>query len=250
MKTKQIPAVCPYCGDRLVGRVVICPVCKTPHHQNCWQANGGCTTLGCAANPQTPNFRVVKEVSTITGRTEDGPPGFWDALSSGVQAGVGVFIIGPLVLLILGVTVYGGVLGVAEGLKSSSILAVVFGIGGVIIGLIVGIIAAIFIVFPTGEEIALGLILAVSGGVLGFFTAFITWFVSAIVGLIYPKWWSIHRAKFITLNIILSAVLWGGGVVVIAPKVDIAGSQLALFIMGSAFVGGFVGGVTEYLKWQ
>lgn len=50
--------VCPYCGGPLSnGRPVgICPICETPHHQDCWQANRGCTTLGCLANPQTGGF--------------------------------------------------------------------------------------------------------------------------------------------------------------------------------------------------
>jgi hypothetical protein len=27
--------------------VVICSVCEMPHHRECWDANGGCTTFGC-----------------------------------------------------------------------------------------------------------------------------------------------------------------------------------------------------------
>jgi rubrerythrin len=51
-----VGATCPYCGDLIKGdqiRVVrICPVCDTPHHQACWDANKGCTTFGCRMGPR------------------------------------------------------------------------------------------------------------------------------------------------------------------------------------------------------
>ena len=47
-------AVCLYCGDRLFSRSVYeCPQCKTQHHEDCWQANAGCTNYGCPENPQS-----------------------------------------------------------------------------------------------------------------------------------------------------------------------------------------------------
>lgn len=48
--------LCPYCGDQLAGQVGNCLVCKTPHHVECWKANGGCTTLGCPANPEPRGY--------------------------------------------------------------------------------------------------------------------------------------------------------------------------------------------------
>lgn len=49
-------ALCPYCGDLLGNEPVsTCQDCRTPHHRDCWQANGGCTTLGC---PETPLHRL------------------------------------------------------------------------------------------------------------------------------------------------------------------------------------------------
>jgi chromosome segregation ATPase len=51
-----VGATCPYCGDLIKGdqiRVVkICPVCDTPHHDACWDANKGCTTFGCRMGPR------------------------------------------------------------------------------------------------------------------------------------------------------------------------------------------------------
>lgn len=49
-----IGKTCPYChfpikhGEGLTA----CPSCGIPHHTECWQENGGCTVLGCAAGPQ------------------------------------------------------------------------------------------------------------------------------------------------------------------------------------------------------
>lgn len=45
------PAVlrCPYCQSVINATEarLECPSCETPHHRECWQANGGCTTYGC-----------------------------------------------------------------------------------------------------------------------------------------------------------------------------------------------------------
>ncbi len=45
---------CPFCGEALGERPAhICRYCQTPHHQECWTANGGCTTFGCRANTRS-----------------------------------------------------------------------------------------------------------------------------------------------------------------------------------------------------
>lgn len=40
---------CPYCQTAIGAREasIWCAACRTPHHQECWDANGGCTTYGC-----------------------------------------------------------------------------------------------------------------------------------------------------------------------------------------------------------
>jgi hypothetical protein len=54
--TSVIPAsaefvgkVCPLCQNVIEPKIslIICPECKTPHHQECWEKNDGCTTFGC-----------------------------------------------------------------------------------------------------------------------------------------------------------------------------------------------------------
>ncbi len=43
---------CPYCREALAAAAVrACPHCGTPHHQDCWEENGGCTVFGCKGAP-------------------------------------------------------------------------------------------------------------------------------------------------------------------------------------------------------
>jgi len=47
-------AVCPYCRteiDTIDGGGMECSGCGTPHHQDCFTENGGCTVFGCAQAP-------------------------------------------------------------------------------------------------------------------------------------------------------------------------------------------------------
>ena len=45
----HVGKTCPYCQTPLKPHdpVVVCPACRMPHHQDCWEDNGGCTTFGC-----------------------------------------------------------------------------------------------------------------------------------------------------------------------------------------------------------
>ncbi len=47
--TCTIGKTCPYCQFPLKqeSKAVQCKSCKTPHHQECWNENDGCTTFGC-----------------------------------------------------------------------------------------------------------------------------------------------------------------------------------------------------------
>jgi hypothetical protein len=40
-------ARCLVCGEGLVIDLVYCRRCKTPHHRECWDYSGGCSTYGC-----------------------------------------------------------------------------------------------------------------------------------------------------------------------------------------------------------
>ena len=41
---------CQICGEELEGQLVWCAKCKTPHHGDCWEFYGGCSTYGCGGN--------------------------------------------------------------------------------------------------------------------------------------------------------------------------------------------------------
>ena len=47
--------ICPYCQSKIKDdlNVIVCSVCGTPHHKECYEENGGCTTYGCFNNPTT-----------------------------------------------------------------------------------------------------------------------------------------------------------------------------------------------------
>lgn len=40
---------CGVCGDALASDIVVCSRCNTPHHRDCWQYTGGCSTYGCGS---------------------------------------------------------------------------------------------------------------------------------------------------------------------------------------------------------
>jgi uncharacterized CHY-type Zn-finger protein len=71
VEQKLIGATCPYCGDLIKGNqiknVKVCPICETPHHEECWNENGGCTTFGCEMAPT--RRKEVIDLSRMVGST-------------------------------------------------------------------------------------------------------------------------------------------------------------------------------------
>ena len=53
-------AVCPYCRTAIdAAEEKVCEGCATPHHQDCYSENGGCTVFGCRfAPPEEPKVAV------------------------------------------------------------------------------------------------------------------------------------------------------------------------------------------------
>jgi len=47
--SSAVGKTCPYCRTTIEpgAPAVICPQCGIPHHADCWQENGRCTTFGC-----------------------------------------------------------------------------------------------------------------------------------------------------------------------------------------------------------
>ncbi len=56
------PEVCPYCRmpfDEKAPPKIYCTACGMPHHEDCYQENGGCTVFGCARAPaDDPKLQV------------------------------------------------------------------------------------------------------------------------------------------------------------------------------------------------
>lgn len=52
-KVLQSLGDCPYCRTEMSDsdRIRNCPSCATPHHQDCWNENKGCTVFGCSMAP-------------------------------------------------------------------------------------------------------------------------------------------------------------------------------------------------------
>lgn len=57
-------AICQVCGDDIKLDAVFCRSCKTPHHRDCWQYYGSCSTYGCG---QT-NYLVEKKPKSFGAR--------------------------------------------------------------------------------------------------------------------------------------------------------------------------------------
>ncbi|MBC8868473.1 MAG: hypothetical protein H8E44_03605 [Planctomycetes bacterium] len=50
-------AICRICGEPVAGDAAICRRCRTPHHRECWQYYGACSTYGC----RETRFLVTKK---------------------------------------------------------------------------------------------------------------------------------------------------------------------------------------------
>lgn len=60
---EHVGRTCPYCQSVIKPgtAVQVCNRCLIPHHEECWQANGGCTTYGCSrATGPTPFADTVR----------------------------------------------------------------------------------------------------------------------------------------------------------------------------------------------
>lgn len=75
--------LCPYCQNRIAAgsSVTVCPGCKTPHHAECWQDNGGCTIFGCrfapgAVSPHPHSPLVDEELGIVLHMPAGSVPAF------------------------------------------------------------------------------------------------------------------------------------------------------------------------------
>ena len=48
------PPVCKVCGELIESPAVLCSVCRTPHHRDCWEFVGACSIYGCTGKTCVP----------------------------------------------------------------------------------------------------------------------------------------------------------------------------------------------------
>ena len=60
---------CPFCKTPITEEdaVKVCPACGIPHHEGCWQENGGCTTFGCSEQHYEEQHTNPTDVCTNCG---------------------------------------------------------------------------------------------------------------------------------------------------------------------------------------
>jgi hypothetical protein len=69
-------ALCCVCCEQLADGVVFCVRCKTPHHRECWEYSGGCSTYGCGARMfYTPGEAPLVTPPHWTGSSAHAKPG-------------------------------------------------------------------------------------------------------------------------------------------------------------------------------
>jgi hypothetical protein len=49
------PPLCKVCGEVILEPAVLCIICKTPHHRDCWEFVGSCSIYGCHGKQCTPS---------------------------------------------------------------------------------------------------------------------------------------------------------------------------------------------------
>lgn len=66
--------LCPYCHATVNATRTLCPTCRTPHHEECWDENDGCSVQLCESGPELPYIAApgagavaTRERTVITG---------------------------------------------------------------------------------------------------------------------------------------------------------------------------------------
>ena len=99
--TTAVKQHCPYCADAAPdGGVHDCPTCGAPHHEDCWQENGGCAVFGCASAPRAD--AQTAELPPISPESAEEVP-------RRRSRSRGVLIAGGVILLLIALAAAGGV---------------------------------------------------------------------------------------------------------------------------------------------
>jgi hypothetical protein len=66
-------ARCLVCGEILVHEIVYCRRCKTPHHRECWEYTGACSTYGC----RETQYLVPQQLPAARSVGDEGSEPLW-----------------------------------------------------------------------------------------------------------------------------------------------------------------------------
>jgi len=88
---------CQYCGAAIEGKPAVCTACDTPHHRDCFEENGRCTTYACAC---TSFFDGATSVTVhLGGRSDDVVANGFDGWQPPVAGGS--WTVGGLILALV-----------------------------------------------------------------------------------------------------------------------------------------------------
>lgn len=62
--------ICQICGESIESEMIVCQRCRTPHHLDCWQYTGRCSTFGC----QESRYEVPRVAQPVLPPDEDVSP--------------------------------------------------------------------------------------------------------------------------------------------------------------------------------
>lgn len=65
---------CPVCKKELTetDKVKVCPDCAMPHHEECWEKNGGCSTFGCAQQGTVEKIKPAEKCAKCGAELAEG----------------------------------------------------------------------------------------------------------------------------------------------------------------------------------
>jgi len=97
---------CPYCQTPIKpgASTVICPKCNIPHHKECWEENGGCTTYGCQyANSLRPQRTAASDILVKDQSSNTSEQNAEVSMPFRIWKGIVGFVVGFVILIIIGI---------------------------------------------------------------------------------------------------------------------------------------------------
>lgn len=193
----SVGKTCPYCQHPIKPGVNIttCAKCGIPHHADCWDHNGGCTTFGCtgaraqgAGSQHMAAAPLVIDLSNIMNEPEPVPMAGTPPQVTADSAGNEAAIVSASKTMGQVGGVLGAIVGFVLGLNAGGIGCIPGALVGYILGWMVGSVVLYLLVLSVPT--ALGCVLLSSagdeamfvGGVIGFIVG-----IGILTGLCKPN---------------------------------------------------------------